>query len=259
MPGFTTSLLLPIDIDDLSYGRFFFKTLSEIYPELMPRRFGDTEPLKNVFDGDVEKMLSICWQPKSASPHRSHQFIWRPKMKGTLAFWTFSTLFGDQKLHSDLHLSGRPKEFRINNIKMLYRKLIEYKSADIGYIHNPAESEFNKNKNYYNEMVYPLDIGFVTVELKKYIPNIAWGMFFGKPYIEMMGLEKLLNAPAFLVEKWHDGVYIQVTENIEDTFLNYEEFDRKRTLVKEYLGLQYFFNPDLGRNDYQAPNFVFSN
>jgi len=256
-PHFATSLLLPIDIDDLSYGRFFFKILQEVYPDLMPRKYGDTEPLKNVFDGDVEKMMSTCWQPKSVSPHRFHQFIWKPQLKGTLAFWDFSSLHGQQKLHSSLLLSGNPKKFRIADIKLFYREWIKHDPADIGHIHILAEPEFNHYKRYHNEMLWALNIGYTTLELKKYIPNLAWGMFFGRPYVEMMGLQKLLSAPAFLVEQWHDGVYIQVTENIEDTFKNYEEFDGLRTQIKKYLGRQYFFGPELTKDEYRVPNFNF--
>ncbi len=61
-PHFSTGLLLPIDINDLSFGRFFFKILQKIYPELMPRKYGNIEPLKSIFDGDIEKMLSTNWQ-----------------------------------------------------------------------------------------------------------------------------------------------------------------------------------------------------
>jgi hypothetical protein len=246
---FTTSLLLPIDVSDSSFGRFFFRTLQNLYPDLMPRKYGYTEPLKNVFDGDIEKMLMNCWQKG---------FIWKPQPRGTLAFWDFSVLFGEQRLHSSLCLSGNPKNFRLVDIKLLYRELIRHSPTDIGHIHILAEPELNHYKRYYNEMVWALNIGFATIELKKYIPNLAWGMFFGKPYVEMIGLEKLLIAPAFLVEQWNDGVYIQVTENIEDTFRNYEEFNKKRMQIKEYLGREYFFSPDLGKDDYRVPHFDFS-
>jgi hypothetical protein len=246
---FTASLLLPIDVSDLSFGRFFFGILQELYPALMPIKYGFTEPLKNTFDGDVEKMLSTCW-------HKG--FIWRPQLRGTLAFWDFSVLFGDERLHSSLCLSGSPKKFRVADIKVVCRELIRHSPTDIGHIHILAEPEFKHYWNYHDEMISCLNIGFVTVKLKKYIGNFAWGMFFGKPYVEMIGMEKLLKTPAYLVERWHDGVYIQVTDNIEDTFLNYEEFDKKRTRIKEYLGSQYFFNPDFGKNDYRVPNFDFS-
>ena len=247
-PDFTTSLLLSIDIADVSFGRYFFKVLQEVYPDLMPRRYGNTEPLKNTFDGDIEKMLSDCWQD---------QFIWKPKVKSAEAFWSFSCLFREQRLHSDLHISGNPKKIKVDDIKLLYRELAEHNPLDIGQIHIFGEPEFYLNRRYYSEMVTPMDIGFVTVKLKKYIGNFAWGMFFGRPYVEMMGLQKLLNAPAFLVEQWHDGVYIQVTENIEDTFKNYEEFDGLRTQIKEYLGRQYFFSPELAKDEYRVPNFNF--
>jgi hypothetical protein len=247
-PGFSTSLLLPIDIDDLSYGRFFFKTLQEIYPELMPRKYGLTEPLKNIFDGDIEKMLSTSWKDG---------FIWKPQEKGIEAFWRFSVLFGERRLHSKLLIYGNPKKFRLNDIKLLYHELIKRDPVDIGHIHILSEIEVNHNKHYYNEMTWDLNIGFNTIPLEKYIPNIAWGMFFGKPYIEMIGLEKLLKTPAYLVERWGDVIYIQITEHIEDTFEEYEEFDKLRTQVKEYLGQQYFFSPDLSKNAYQVPTFNF--
>lgn len=254
-PHFSTSLLLPIDIDDLSYGRLFFNILQEVYPDLMPRKYGATEPLKNLFDGDVEKMLSTCWQPKSASPHRSHQFIWKPQLNGTLAFWEFSSFLGQQRLHSSLLLSGNPNKFRIDRIKALYCELIKHNPADIGHIHILAEPELIHSHS--KEMTWCLNTGFVTVELKRYIGNLAWGAFFGKPYIELIGLEKLLKAPAFLIETWQDGVYVQITENIEDTFQKYDEFDALRKSIKKYLGHQYFFSPDMPKNEYSAPTFNF--
>jgi hypothetical protein len=246
---FSTGLLLPIDISDLSFGRFFFEILQKLYPDLMPRKYGLTEPLKNIFDGDIEKLLLSYWKDG---------FIWKPTQKGTEAFWRFSTLFGKQRLHSELLIYGNYKKIVVDNIKLLYRELVRHTPADIGHIHILAEPEFKHYWNYHDEMISCLDIGFVTIKLKKYIGNFAWGMYFGKPYVEMMGLEKLLKSPAYLVEQWHDGVYIQVTDNIEDTFLNYEEFDKKRTRIKEYLGPQYFFNPDFGKNDYRVPDFDFS-
>lgn len=246
---FSTSLLFSNNVTDLSFGRYFFKLLQELYPELMPKKYGNTEPLKNSFDDDIEKMLSICWQ---------NQFIWKPKIKDTLAFWSFSSLFGKQRLHSSLFLSGNPDKFRLTDIKLFYRELVSHNPADIGHIHILAEPEFNHNKRYYNEMVWALNIGFTTLELKKFLPNLAWGMFFGKPYIEMIGLEKLLKTPAYLVEQWHGGIYIQVTKDINDTYQEYDEFDRMRTRIKEYLGLHYFFSPDLSKSDYRVPTFNFS-
>lgn len=246
---FSTSLLLPIDASDLSYGRVFFKVLQETYPDMMPRKYGNTEPLKNVFDGDIEKMLLTSWKDT---------FIWKPTVKSAEALWHLNTLPEQQKIHCGLLMSGNPNKFRIDDIKMLYCELIKHNSAHIGHIHLLAEPELKQYRNYYNEMVWALNIGYTTLELKKFIPNLAWGTFFGKPYIELIGLEKLLKAPAFLVEKWHDGVYIQVSENIEDTSQKFDEFDRLRTRIKEHLGHQYFFSPDLPKSEYRVPEFKFS-
>lgn len=246
---FSTSLLLPIDVSDLSFGRFFFEMLQSNYPWLMPRKYGLTEPLKNIFDGDIDKMLSTSWKDG---------FTWKLQEKGTEALWSFSFFFRNQWIHSALHIYGNPKKFRIADIKSFYCELMTHGSADIGHIHIISDIEVNRNKQHHNETTWALNTGYTTLELMKYIPNLAWGMLFGKPYIEMMGLEKLLNAPAFLVEKWHDGVYIQITENIEDTYKNYEEFDKKRMQIKEYFGRQYFFLPDLPKSEYRVPNFDFS-
>ncbi len=255
---FSAALLLPVTIDDVSYGNRFFKILQDIYPDLMPRKYGDTEPLKHVFDGDIEKMLSISWRPRSASPYCEHQFIWKPQLRGTLAFWSFSSMFGDQKLHSSLAISGKPSKFRLTNIESLHRGLMRHSPVDIGHIHILAHPELDHYKRYYDEMVSCLNIGFVTVKLKRYIGNLAWGTFFGRPYVEMMRVERLLSAPASVVERWGDGVYIQVTENIEDTVDNFEEFDRLRMEIKEHLGRHYFFSPDLPKSEYRAPTFDFT-
>lgn len=242
----STSLLLPIDISDISFGRGFFEILQENYPEMMPRKYGNTEPLKNVFDGDLEKMLSTCWQ---------HQFIWKSKVRGVEALWGFSCLMGEQKLHSELLLYGDFGKFKMDNIKLLHHRLMLHHNVDIGHIHILGEPELKRYKNYYNEVVSALNVGFSTVVLKRYIGNLAWGMYFGKPYIELIGLEKLLKAPAFLVEQFNDVVYLQITEHIEDVICNYDEFDRLRTQIKKYLGRQYFFSPDLAYNEYSVPTF----
>jgi hypothetical protein len=245
---FSTSLLFPIDIDNLSYGRHFFEIVQKIYPELMPRKYGNIEPLKNDFDGDIEKMLLTCWRD---------MFIWKSKVRSTEALWNINNIFGEQRIHSGLVIYGNPNKFKIDNIKALYRELIKHNSADIGHIHILAEPELQHYKQYYNEVVSALNVGFNTIPLKRCIGNLAWGMYFGKPYIEMIGLEKLLKTPAFLVEQCNDVVYLQVTENIEDIFHKYEEFERLRTQIKEYLGRQYFFHPDLAKNEYCVPMFNF--
>lgn len=53
------------------------------------------------------------------------------------------------------------------------------------------------------------------IDLEIRLPEIRWMNYYGKPYIEMFGEEKLIRTPCYKVEKISDEVIaIQATENL---------------------------------------------
>lgn len=101
--------------------------------------------------------------------------------------------------------------------------------------------------------------------------NIAWANFFSKPYVDMWGEEKLLNAPAWKKEKLENGGFMFLAS--KSIFTDSEEAEKNENCLKEYLGEKYFYknqnkpqistynqiienflNPPLN-NGYEAPDF----
>lgn len=65
------------------------------------------------------------------------------------------------------------------------------------------------------------------------LPDIPWGSFFGRPYIDMFGRDKLLRAPFHSVKELPSGhIFAQLTESIMDPELPQE----RRAAVREWLG-----------------------
>lgn len=85
-----------------------------------------------------------------------------------------------------------------------------------------------------------------THELRHWLPNLPWLAYFGKPYIELFGEEKLANAPVYRVEKIGEGYLLQLTENISDIANDYAAYRAKEQAVKAHLHPNAFYNREKG-------------
>ena len=84
---------------------------------------------------------------------------------------------------------------------------------------------------------------FGTNGLRHWLPTLSWATVFGDAYVRMFGMERLLSAPAFEVEKLSDSaVYVQLTENLSDLEINYAGFHASRLKVQAHLGNEAFFD-----------------
>jgi len=79
----------------------------------------------------------------------------------------------------------------------------------------------------------------IGVNLQQSLPGLYWLNFFGKPYLTLIGRERLLSAPAYKVETIDDGVLVALDSDPAawrtPAYRNCEE----RTL--DHLGRKYFF------------------
>jgi hypothetical protein len=103
------------------------------------------------------------------------------------------------------------------------------------------------------------DKNSLTQTLMKYLPDLVWGQVFGPAYVELFGLEKLLEAPAYRIENLtHDAVYLQLTESIFDVRDNPAKVEGIRQEVKQYLDDNIFFDPKNSPDHlYRTPSFNF--
>ena len=76
-----------------------------------------------------------------------------------------------------------------------------------------------------------------TCELIHCLPDMYWGVVFGKAYSDLFSMDKLLSAPAYHVEQLSDDVvYIQLSETLGDVLTNFDEVQAVREKVKAHLG-----------------------
>jgi hypothetical protein len=68
--------------------------------------------------------------------------------------------------------------------------------------------------------------------------DITWANLFGKPYVDMWGEEKVINAPAWKTERLKNGGVILVTT--ESPFIEKKIAEKYEEKLKEYLGKTYF-------------------
>lgn len=84
---------------------------------------------------------------------------------------------------------------------------------------------------------------FVTRSLLYWLPALPWAVVFGEAYVRMFGLDRLLSAPAYKIEKLSDdAVYLQLSPNLTDLQTDYEAVHAVREKVQEHLGREAFFD-----------------
>jgi hypothetical protein len=82
------------------------------------------------------------------------------------------------------------------------------------------------------------------------LPDFYWGMVFGKPYLSLLGEQKVKQVPAWRVESPADDVvYVQLTENIGDCWDNPQKMSQARKAGKEHLGETAFMHDKLAQDD----------
>jgi hypothetical protein len=85
---------------------------------------------------------------------------------------------------------------------------------------------------------------FVTSSLIHWLPALPWAIVFGDAYVKMFGMERLMSAPAYIVERLSDSaVYMQLSPSLTDLKSDYDAFHAERQRVQEHLGNEAFFDP----------------
>jgi hypothetical protein len=106
-----------------------------------------------------------------------------------------------------------------------------------------------------------MTIGQYTVhrQLKQYLPDLPWLTIFGKPYIDLFGIERLRSTPAHEVQQISDRlILLNVAQEIADTPQGWADFKAVRDRCKHHLNSNAFFDPSAPRgHPYSVPGFRF--
>ena len=137
-------------------------------------------------------------------------------------------------------------------------KFNESYEMTLGTVHLTAAEEEDQSRFSYHDVIYPMRLGFATHDIRKHIPQLTWGTFFGPPYLKLIGRDRLLAADAAhrIRDSGERGVLIQATPDFNDAYTDFERFDAVRQQLKAQIGWEYFQPlPGEPERQPQAPDF----
>ncbi len=93
----------------------------------------------------------------------------------------------------------------------------------------------------------------VGIDFAKCLPGVYWLNYFGEPYAELMGKNKLLSANVFEAKEINKGVSIQISESPQHWHeKNYQNSEKN---FLKHIGDQYFFSKQSPNRKTIAPEF----
>lgn len=93
----------------------------------------------------------------------------------------------------------------------------------------------------------------IGVDVARALPGLYWLNFFGRPYRDLIGRERLLSAPAHEVREVDEGVMLMLHPDPSAwNTAGYRETERR---VLDYLGRRYFFDRAAPDRETVAPKF----
>ncbi len=239
----TLSILI---LEDPSYQSAwtFFKTMEEYVPELLPTKINTYEPVNKDFSVASPEEFKKYW----------NAFIWFKNsrvMEGSVYIKSW------QENHTRFQLEIKLKQMKTQDslVKFL-EEASKRLNSDLSVLQYPLKEEypFRIESQSYSSRGWE-GATIAPIRIRKFLPNLYSCQVFGKSYVDLFGMDKLLSAPAPVVKKLSkDQVYLQLSENLEK--INYEELEENRKLVKKHLGEDAFFQVEKGSDyKYKVPDF----
>ncbi|MNS62498.1 hypothetical protein D3C86_911210 [compost metagenome] len=220
-------------------------------PTFSPRRWGVVEPISlELSMQDIRHYLrsgesDIMWK-RNASPKGWGKF---EKRTNPLRGPQFANVYFDVSVENSNQVA---------DLISYAKHLSEW--AGVEYACCDSLTESYKSVAFVNGLApFQTSIFVPTFKLMKCLPDILWSQIFGPAYVKLIGLEKLLSAPAYKVEQLGpEVVYVQLSESVFDMHDHYAAVDAVRCQVKQHLDDNIFFNPINPQDHvYRVPQFKF--
>lgn len=243
------TLLSTCPLTRVEEGASILNLITEQYPVLRPTKLANQDE-RYVID------YSDQLRPEILNRWGRGLFAWRrtkPSLHGYI-----STRHVKGKHHSTISVVSVLSEEQVSQFPQILRAFEQQFHSDLAVIHSFGNDDLARARK--SESVHFLDsneeqgaLFLGTWKILKCLPDLWWGTFFGPPYIEMFGRERLLTCPAFAVENWKDGIWIQLSENPLD---DPDELEKIRVRCKSHLGEDAFYDPYREADyTYRVPDF----
>jgi hypothetical protein len=88
-------------------------------------------------------------------------------------------------------------------------------------------------------------------DMRQSLPGVYWLNVFGRPYVDLIGERRLLDAPADMVDRRGEHVVIRAYRNAEDWAAQH----KTRHTLAAALGAEHFFDRDDPARQHRAPDY----
>jgi hypothetical protein len=267
------TVLVPNRLTSKLHGRKLLEIFIKHFPNHVPSRFGDSEPLTgrfaaNTLDEALEAWGHLGFIAERRDPDvllNVHFMVPSPKPKhsiiGLLRFQT-------------------ERQEAVDSFEDFVREVATVFDADYAAAHILTQHELIErldilkakpggNAEYMKQRVkregFAKVLWGMTVlqhnspKLMKCLPDLLWFTVFGRPYVTLFGREKLLSTPAQRVTELPNGaVVVKLTDRLDDNIASWKRFKTVRELCKDHLDCNAFCgSPTNTAFAHRVPQFQF--
>lgn len=231
-------LFTPSQLKDPQEGRALLDAISRHVPSWMPERYGQTQPLRHVYDPEQAERF---WEQSDGLMFRN--------ARGTVTGET-DVRMGPWDILSKITLTGLATRTELDSggIGAFLADCGTSLDLSYGMVHIFTEKQAEEYYRAWFELPPPGDR--VKTARQGTFPyglrDLYWANVFGPPYTELFGADRLRTAPAAVVTELRPGYfYVQVTSAISDLYDPgaVPRYQAARDAIKEHLGSDCFYQP----------------
>lgn len=215
------------DVDEVR--RRVIEPWMQAAPHLTPTHLQVGEPVRRKFDPSTPEIPSGAWAARRG----------RPRLEAS-----FSPGFG--RIHADLNLSVGTTEF--DDVVLLADALAAAMEVQVGLVHRLTDAERDAGRLVNRQDIRILNFrtgaavshwGF-TAQIPYGLPTLFWRTYLGRPYIDLIGRDRLVGAPVHDVIDKPNLVVLTLSAE-PPTDASYAAFDAARDRAMAHLGRDLFW------------------
>lgn len=230
----------------------FFRLIGAYGPNYRPLKYGNYEPMKQIFNDKKEDEIILSWfegadlsQEELESRPCNAQLMMKGRPPGKIGYyigwrnWANSILFNMISVNIS-------KPFLKKDAQNM-AQFVHF-CDDLVRLFSPVHAEIYD----YTSSIPCTNTksALIPDRLDIRCPALKWRTYFGPPYIKMLGRDTILNAPCWKTEEVGSAIVVQLTETVfeeikpelREAVVEYFEASVKPE-IRETLGKGFIFRP----------------
>lgn len=230
----------------------FFQLVDSYGPNYRPFKYGNYEPMKQIFNDKKEDEIILSWfegadlsQEELESRPCNAQLMMKGRPPGKIGYyigwrnWANSVLFNMITVNISKPFLKRDAGNMAQFVHFC---------DDLVRLFSPVHAEIYD----YTSSIPCTNTksAFIPDRLDIRCPALKWRTYFGLPYIKMLGRDTILNAPCWKTEEVGSTIVVQLTETVfeeikpelREAVVEYFEASVKPE-IRETLGKGFIFRP----------------